>query len=882
MPSKSRDTQQVNGLEQKEAERLLAEFGPNEIRELFRVSSLHILLRQIENNFIVYLLSAAAMISFVIEDTITGYAIVAILVVIIAAGFMQEYRAEKALKALKKLVTPISIVVRDGKEREIPSVNLVPGDVVSLRVGEKVPADCVVLDATELRINDSMLTGESKEKSKVPAHDLKNYKPENTLFMGTFVVNGLCTAKVMHTGMNTEFGKIAGMISTAKKESPLQGKVNRITKYVVIIAIVASLLAGLLLLLRAASISEDTLLQVFIVVIALSVSAFPEGFPVVLITTLASGAYRMAKKNVIVNKMSILETLGETTVICSDKTGTITKGEMSAKKVFANNQLFDISGAGYELSGEFSLDGTLFKPELNPTLSVILKAAVICNDAKIEINEKGDEYVAKGSRTESALLVMAAKANLFKESFKSDKIAEVPFSSQRKLMSVLSKEPAGNYVYVKGAPEILISNCRYIYLDGNITELKSEYLSKMTAANHELTTASFRTLAFAFKKVEEGEDLSEHDLVLLGFVGLVDPPREEVPEALRICKSAGIGVKMITGDDKNTALAVAKQIGLSGNVIEGPQLDKITDDEFAKTVGGISIFERVTPEHKLRIVKALKASNEIVAMTGDGVNDAPALKEAHIGIAMGKNGTDVSRESADLILKDDNFFTIVSAISEGRTTFSNIRKFFTYQLSCNYAEILVILLGLLVGFPIPLLALQILFMNLVTDDMPALTLGFNPPSHDVMKVKPRKGSDLLNKGLMSLLVITGTVMAVGTLSVFYIVSNVMHEGIDVARATTMVTLILFEIFNAFNFRSFRFGVYQSAIMSNKYLVYASAASIAATAFVIYGPLSSIFGVVPLPAEYWVIALGAALSVVVAYDIIRVVSMRKGWSVVNND
>ena len=477
---------------------------------------------------------------------------------------------------------------------------------------------------------------------------------------------------------------------------------------------------------------------------------------------------------------------------------------------------------------------------------------------------------------------MAAKANLFKESFKSDKIAEVPFSSQRKLMSVLSKEPTGSYVYVKGAPEILIPNCRYIYLDGNVTELKSEYLSKMTAANHELTTASFRTLAFAFKKVEEGEDLSEHDLVLLGFVGLVDPPREEVPEALRICKSAGIGVKMITGDDKNTALAVAKQIGLSGNVIEGPQLDKITDDEFAKTVGDISIFARVTPEHKLRIVKALKAGNEIVAMTGDGVNDAPALKEAHIGIAMGKNGTDVSRESADLILKDDNFFTIVSAISEGRTTFSNIRKFFTYQLSCNYAEILIILLGLLVGFPIPLLALQILFMNLVTDDMPALTLGFNPPSHDVMKVKPRKGSDLLNKGLMYLLVITGTVMAVGTLSVFYIVSNVMHEGIDVVRATTLVTLILFEIFNAFNFRSFRFGVYQSAIMSNKYLVYASAASIAATAFIIYGPLSSLFGVVALPAEYWAIAIGAALSVVVAYDIIRVVAMRKGWSVVNND
>ena len=865
----------MNGLTGGEAKARLEKYGQNEIRETLHVSPLQILLKQVKGNFIIYLLLGAMLISFFVGKTVTAYTILGVISVVISVGFVQEYRAERAVKALKAMIMPVSMVIRDGREQGIPSKEIVPGDIVVLRTGEKVPADCVVLEEKELRVNEAVLTGESREIEKSAARGLEKHKKGNLVFMGTFVIGGRCTAKVLHTGMNTEFGKIARMISTAEKELPLQAKVNRIAKYMATVAIIVSVLTGVVMVARNLPFSYELLVEVLMVVIALSVSAFPEGFPVVLITTLALGAYRMAKKNAIVNRMSVIETLGETTVICADKTGTITTGEMTVKKLFADGKLFDVTGAGFSSKGGFFYERKKVDVEKEGVLNLLLKTAVLCNDSRIERKGTDDEYRTIGSPTEAALSVMAAKAGMFREDMKFSRVQEVPFSSERKMMFVVCKEGAEKYVYAKGAPDILLGKCRYAQTGSGVIRLGEKERERILAANGKLTSDSFRTLALAYRRTgSAGRDGLEEQLVFLGLAALEDPPRDEVKGSIKMCRSAGIKVKMITGDGRETAIAIGEQIGLSGKVVEGDELDRMTDDELSKVVNDMAIFSRVRPEHKLRIVRALKRNGEIVTMTGDGVNDAPALKESHIGVAMGKGGTDVSREAADLTLKDDNFATIVSAISEGRTIFSNIRKFVTYQLSCNFAELMIIFLGILMGLPLPLLALQILFMNLVTDDLPAITLGFNPPSRDAMKNKPRKKSDILDRNLMVLLAIAGVIMASATLGVFYYTLAFLGQDIAVARTAALVTLILFEIANAFNFRSFRHPVCRLNLFANRYLIYASIVSILATVMVIYTPLNAVFGTAPIGLSYWLLAAATSLSVIVAFDVLKILNRKR--------
>jgi len=863
---------QLKGLTEKEARKRLKNYGFNEIKELFHISPLKILLRQIKNNFIVYLLVIAMIISFFVGKSVTGYTILAVIVLVVCMGFFQEYKAEKAISALKKMIMPVSIVLRGGKEIEIPSKKIVPGDIIILRTGEKIPADCLVLEAKELKINEAVLTGESKEIKKVGVKSEKNYKKENQIFMGTHIIGGRCIAKVLHTGMNTKFGEIAGMISTAEKELPLQKKVNNIAKYIVFIALTVSILTGIVMLVRNAPLSYELLIEILIVVIALSVSAFPEGFPVVLMSTLASGAYRMAKKNAIVNRMSIIETLGETTVICSDKTGTITKGEMTIKKIFCDNKIFGVSGAGYESTGDFLYNGKKIDIQKNNPLKLLLKTSVLCNDAKIERKGTDSEYNIKGTPTEAALLIASAKAGIFREDINFTRKEEITFSSEKKFMSVLCKEGKETNVYSKGALEVLLKNCKFIQRENGIFPLLRRDKKRIIEIHNELNSNSFRTLAIAYKKSDSNnKDSFENELVFLGMVGMEDPPKEEVKEAVKLCYAAGIKVKIITGDNKETAIAIAKQINLEkGIIIEGDELDKITDEELTKTINSIVIFARVKPEHKLRIVKALKQNNEIVTMTGDGVNDAPALKEAHIGIAMGIRGTDVTREVADLTLRDDNFVTIVSAVKEGRTIFNNIQKFVTYQLSCNYAELFIIFIGILIGLPLPLLALQILFMNLITDNLPAITLGFNHSSQDIMKEKPRRKSNILNKNLIVLLIIAGTIMGTVTLGIFYFTLNILKQEIVVARTTALLTLIFFEIGNAFNFRSFRKKVFNRSPFTNKYLVYASAISIMATLLIIYSPLNKIFETAPISLFNFLLAIVASLSIIISFDILKLI------------
>ena len=869
------------GLTEKESKKRLETYGTNEIKDNLVISPIRILFRQIRKNFIVYLLFIAMILSFFVGKSITAYAILGVIFLVIFVGFIQEYRAEKAIKSLKGMLMPISIVIRDGKEKEVFSREIVPGDLILLRNGEKIPADCIIIEEKELLINESILTGESKEVKKVSVKDEKDYSEENLLFMGTFVVNGKCLAKVIHTGMNTKFGSIASMISTAEKELPLQNKINKISKYMAIVAIVFSVLTGLFMILGKSP-SENIYIEAFILMIALAVSAFPEGLPVVLITSLASGVHKMAQKNAIVNRMSIIETLGETTVICSDKTGTITKGEMTVKKIFQDNQLVEVSGEGYEGNGDFLIHNRKINLKKENVLNDIVKCAVLCNDSRIERTGEDKIFHIMGTPTEASLLVMAAKADIYQEDMKYKRVEEIPFNSERKIMSVLCKSDDGNFVYSKGALEFLLKKCKYIQRNDGVFTLAERERKNILEANKEMTSDCLRTLAFAYKQVKTfSKDHFEEELIFLGLVGMEDPPREEVKESILLCMRAGIKVKMITGDNRETALAISKRIGLRGRVIEGEDLDKMTEIELSKIVSEIVIFARVKPEHKLMIVKALKINGEIVTMTGDGVNDAPALKEAHIGVAMGKNGTDVSREVADLILKDDNFATIVIAIREGRTIFKNIRKFVAYQLSCNYSELMILFIGVLLapffGWQIPLLlALQILFMNLVTDDLPAITLALTPSSQDIMEEKPRKKKEILNKSLIIWLAIAGTSMAIITLFVFFLSFNILHQSITFARTTALLSLIGLEIANAYNFMSFRHKVSFESLRINKYLFYASIASIIATIAVIYTPLNKVFGTVPIGVMGWIIGIVSAVVIILIFNLLKGLNEKKNF------
>ena len=869
------------GLTEKEAKKKLEQYGLNEIKESLVISPIKILFRQIKKNFILYLLFIAVILSFIVGKLITAYAILVVIFVLIFTGFIQEYRAEKAIKSLSGMLMPISIVIRDGKEKEILSKDIVPGDIILLRNGEKIPADCIVIEEKELLVNESILTGESREIEKIAVKSEKDYSEKNTLFMGSFIVNGKCLAKVIHTGMNTKFGSIASMISTAEKELPLQNKVNRISKYMAIVAIVFSILTGLFMIMFNPP-SENLLIDALILMIALAVSAFPEGFPVVLITALANGVYKMAQKNAIVNRMSIIETLGETTVICSDKTGTITKGEMSVSKIYADNHMIDVTGAGYEGKGDFLINNRKINLEKDEVLDRLVKGSVICNDARIERTGEDNLYHINGTPTEASLLIMAAKLGMHTEDLEFKKIEEMPFDSKRKMMSVLCKLEKENYVFSKGAPEILLKNCRKIQKNDGVFTLTERERKKILEANKEMTSDCLRTLAIAYKKVTSfSKDHFEEELIFLGLVGMEDPPREEVKESILLCIKAGIKIKMITGDNKETALAISKRIGLHGRVIEGQDLDKMTEIELSKIVNEIVVFARVKPEHKLMIVKALKLNGEIVTMTGDGVNDAPALKEAHIGVAMGKNGTDVSREVADLTLKDDNFATIVMAIREGRTIFKNIRKFISYQLSCNYAELMILFFGVLLapflGWQIPLLlALQILFMNLVTDDLPALTLALTPSSLDIMEEKPRKKKEILNKSLLIWFGIAGVSMAIMTLSVFFVRFNVLHQTTEFARTTALLSLICLEIANAYNFMSFRHKVSFESLRVNKYLFYASIASIIATIAIIYTPLNKVFGTVPIGITGWLFGIVSAIVIILIFNLLKGLNEKKNF------
>ncbi len=873
-------TDAATGLTSTQAAELLSVYGPNEIRDTAAAGPFKILLRQVRKNFVLYLLTLTAIVSLVIGKDFTGYVILMVILIVIATGFIQEYKAEKAIGALKSMIMPVSRVMRDGHEKEIPSAEIIPGDIVVLRTGERVPADCNIVDGVGLRVNESVLTGESVDVEKKPGLSDGQESTDDTLFMGSFVVAGKCRAKVTASGMQTKFGQIAGMISTAEKEIPLQNKVNAISKYMVIVGITAASLTGLILLLRADHWGRDVLVDILIVVIAFSVSSFPEGFPVVLIATLAAGVTRMAKRNAIVNRMSVIETLGETTVICSDKTGTITKGEMTVKKIYADGNRYDVTGVGYEAKGEMIRDGNPVEIKNNSGLTKLLKAAVVCTDSNIERIGTDAFYRITGSATEGALLILGAKYGLFRETFM-DSVSNInPFDSKRKMMSVYCETCDDKAVYAKGAPEVILARCSHVYVSNSIEDLTDQKRQEILQENRDMNKAALRTLALAYKP-EQFKEYTEDGLIFLGLVSMEDPPREEVKEAIRLCDVSGIRVKMITGDNPETARAIASQIGLAGEVLTGAEMDTLTDDDLIIGVRTISIFARVKPEDKLRIVRALKANGTTVTMTGDGVNDAPALKEAHIGIAMGINGTDVSRSVADITLKDDNFATIVNAIQEGRTVFNNIRKFVTYQLSCNMSDVIILFTGMAVapflGWYVPVItALQILFMNIVTDNMPAITLGFNPTSKDIMRERPRSNTAILTPEFIRVIFLNGAIMGAISFSIAYLSYNVFSYPPDIARTTVLISMIMMQIANAYNFRSFRYKVLNRGLLVNKPLFFATLASLCAALLILYTPLSVMFETTPLGIEQWMMPASAAFLIIAVFDVLKIVNNKTGY------
>jgi len=801
-------------------------------------------------------------------------AILAIVIACASLGFFQEYRTEKALEALKKMAAPKAFVIRDGKEKEILTRDIVPGDIILLNVGQKIPADARIIEGLSLKIDESMLTGESTPVEKtidsIPL-DTPITEMSNMVFAGTIVVHGKGKAIVTSTGMNTEFGKIAKLLQTVKVvKTPLEIKMQQIGKWLGIAALFVVAIISALGLLRGYE-----ALEMLIWGVSLAVAAVPEALPAVVTGALAIGTHRMAKRKAIVRKLPAVETLGCTTVICADKTGTLTKAEMTVRKIFFNDGIIHVTGVGYEPKGNFLKNNELIdKDEIDKDehLSLLLKAALLCNDASLKKNGKSWHIV--GDPTEGALVVLAMKAGLSQEIIRKEypRIGEISFTSERKLMTTIHSTPEGEKLaFAKGAIEVLLKKCTKVLRNGKIVSLEENEKEKILENNEQMAKDALRVLGIAYKRLpkeleEFSEEKVENDLVFLGLIGMIDPPREEAIQAIHLCEKAGIKVKMITGDHKLTAIAIAKELGLLKEnelVITGAELDRLSDEDFEKIVENVAVYARVSPEHKLRIVKALKKNGHIVAMTGDGVNDAPALKNSDIGIAMGITGTDVTKEASDMILADDNFATIVAAIEEGRAIYDNIKKYLMYLLSCNIGEILIMAIATLIGFPLPLLALHILWVNLVTDGLPALALGIEPAEIDIMERLPRSPKESIFYGIKGIILAIAMLMAFTTLTIY---SWFLKESLIKARTMAFATIVMFELFISFGCRSERHPIIKIGPFKNKFLVISVIASALMLLFVIHIPtIGTLFKTTRLTLNDWTIVLMASPSGLIAIE-----------------
>ncbi|MBU0459576.1 MAG: calcium-translocating P-type ATPase, SERCA-type [Nanoarchaeota archaeon] len=843
------------GLSSHEAEERLHKYGFNELKAEKGISPFKIFLQQFTSP-LVWILLFALIVSIVLKETVDASVIGIIILLNAVLGFFQEYRAEKAIEALKKMASLKATVLRNNKQFKIDSKLLVPGDIIILETGEKIPADARLLEIHNLQTQEGPLTGESQPvtkyllalKEKTPLADHKNM-----VYASTIITKGRGTAIVTTTGMQTEVGKIATLIQEAhEKLTPLQKKLRDLGKYLTIAVVIIAIIiffSGLL--------SGQPASVMFLTAIALAVAAIPEGLPAVITISLALGIQRMVKKNALVRKLPSVETLGSVTTICTDKTGTLTHNQMTVTKIWANNQVYDITGSGYEPKGVFTLDNKLANPE---HLQQLLKIGSLCNDAKFE--GKDDQRNVLGDPTEAALIVSAEKAGFTNQELNKaePRLDEIPFSSERKIMTTLHKKNA----YTKGAPDILINQCDRILINGKVRRITREDKKIILKENEQFAGEALRVLGFAYKENTNKKD-AEQGMVFVGLQAMIDPPREEAKVAIKRCQEAGIRVIMITGDQITTAQAIAKELGITGKAITGQQLNEIKD--LRKQIKDIGIFARVNPEHKLDIVKALKKNGEVVAMTGDGVNDAPAIKKADIGISMGITGTDVAKEASDMILTDDNFASIVNAIEEGRGIFDNIRKFVNYLLSSNLGEIAVIFFASIYAsiaggsLFLPLTAIQILWINLITDGLPATALSLDPHSPGIMKRKPRPPREsILSKDLRWDIILFGVLIGVVCFGLF-----ILYLGSGEMKVQTMIftSLVFFELVRLQTIRS----EYKLGIFSNKPLVGAVLLSIVLHLLTLYTPLNKIFKTVPLGLIDWGVLVLSSIVLLGLYKLI---------------
>ena len=886
------------GLTSQEAQERIKKYGYNELVAKKRKSALSMFLGEFKDIFIL-LLIAATILSAILGEIADATIIGAIVILVAITGFVQEYRAEKAIEAMKKLTAPKSHVIRDGKEIVMPAKEIVPGDILVLESGDHVAADARVLEAVELKTNEAILTGESAPVNKVLAvlgEEAAISERRNMVFTATHVVYGRGKALVTSTGMGTEFGKIAEMVQTAQEEeTPLQKKLDKFAKkiakvVVAVVVIIFSLEVFEVLSQGHFVVSQFT--DALLSSISLAISAVPEGLPAIVTVALALGAREFAKRNAIVRKLSSAESLGAVTVICSDKTGTITKGEMTVRQMYVDERLVEVTGAGYEPKGELKLDGDA---EFEEDAKFLLKVGSLCNNSQLRKKEGENVWEIFGDPTEGALIVSAAKGGLQREALDAEypRVREIPFTSERKRMTTLHKAPqSGLLACVKGAPETILEECTHILVNGKAEKLTAAKKSKVLRANEELAGNALRVLAMAFKQLpssaEKLEDEAlEEGLVFAGLQGMIDPPREEAVNANRVCKKAGIETVMITGDHKLTATAIAKEVGIFTEgelVLTGVELDKLSDQEFSGMVEKVAVYARVSPEHKLRIVNAWKKRGHIVAMTGDGVNDAPAVKAADVGVSMGITGTDVTKEASDLVLADDNFATIVKAVEQGRVIYDNIRKYARFLISANFDELLVIgsfaILGGIFGaelFPLPLLAAMILWINLATDGAPAVALATDPPDVDVMDRPPRNPNEGILHGMGRFIVLSFLLQALGTALVFsleyyvwpshpwMLADGTINEAarlitLSEARTTAFVQAALFELFVVWNCRSEKRSVWRMGkdAFRNKLFVVATVVSIVLTISIVYIPLTQeLFGLYPLSLTDFAYVLGVA-------------------------
>jgi Ca2+-transporting ATPase len=861
------------GLTQQAADELLIQVGPNELKAGQRTTPLVILIEQFKNIFVIILLLAAG-ISAALDHGVESLAIAVIVLFSVILGFVQEYRAERAIEALREMAAPTATVLRGGNEVEIPARDLVPGDVILLKAGDRVPADSRLIESINLQIEEAVLTGESlpveKHTAAIPGEGLAVGDRKNMVYSGTAAAYGRGKAVVVATGMNTEFGKITGMLEAVETgKTPLQENLDRVGKTLAKAAFVIVLMIVLLGVLRG-----QPVLEMFIFGIALAVAVVPEALPAVVTISLAIGIQRMAKRNALVRKLPTVETLGSTSVICSDKTGTLTKDEMTVRKIYLADNWFEVSGSGYEPVGTFSNSNG--SDRLDHHLNDLLRGGALVSDARqVQVEGRWD---IKGDPTEGALVVAAAKAGLNKVELdrRYPRLQEIPFTSETKRMTTLHETPDGNLAYSKGAPEVILNACtRYLGEDGACL-LDDAARTRILNAAHEMGSDALRVLAVASRPAETIQQ-AESEMTLLGLVGMIDPPRPEAKQAIAVCETAGIRAVMITGDHPVTAQAVARELGLlkSGRVVTGPELEAMDEEILARDVETIDVYARVSPAHKLRVVTALQHKGHVVAMTGDGVNDAPALKKADIGIAMGITGTDVSKEAAAMTLTDDNFSSIVAAVEEGRGIFGNIKKYLMYLLSSNIGEIGLMAGAALLGMPLPLSAVQILFVNLATDGLPALALSVDPPERDLMHHKPRNPRrGIFTRPVVTLMTVGGVWSALVNLGLF---TWALESGRSLSEAMTMafVSLVLIQFFKAYNYRSDHLSIF-AGIFSNRWLNLAIVFDLLLMIAVIYVPfLQGPFETYALPLVDWAIVFTAALTISPVIELAKWM-LRRGW------